>query len=379
MRSHSILAILLILISAACVDRINFDIGSGNAFPVVIDGFISDEPGPYIIRVSKAFDIESKFSIKTPISIKKLVLSDDHGNREELSEVDYGLYKTDATGIRGTVGRVYKIEIELLDGRVYESKPDTLAAPGKIDSIYYNFREDKTVDGASKYGFDILFNSSSGSKRDYHFLWKFTGTFKADVTPLPSDHNDCFYYGGKCNYVPFCSGLLNVGGYTFITAVFKRVGPCTCCTCWYNIFNTDVLLSDGQFLRMGNFQALKILYIPIDPWIFQNKVHAEVSQMSLSRQSFDFWKSVRNQKNAANSLFQPITGKIPSNFVQLAGPQGPIEGLFYAASITRKAIFITREDVHPPSIIPSIQVPWTGSCLKLFPNATTEKPSYWKD
>ena len=42
---------------------------------------------------------------------------------------------------------------------------------------------------------------------------------------------------------------------------------------------------------------------------------------------------ITNGINIYNRLFQPISGKIPSNFVQISGKDGPIEGLFYATSI----------------------------------------------
>ena len=66
------------------------------------------------------------------------MLSDDHGIREVLSEIDQGIYQTNPAGIRGIVGHVYTLQIELFDGRIYESKPDSLLSPGTLDSIYYD-------------------------------------------------------------------------------------------------------------------------------------------------------------------------------------------------------------------------------------------------
>jgi hypothetical protein len=172
---------------------------------------------------------------------------------------------------------------------------------------------------------------------------------------------------------------LNVGGYTFLTATFTRIKPCECCTCWYNLFNPDVILSDNQLLRSGHFIGVKAYALPLTSWYFQHKVYTEVSQLSVSRQTFDFWKAVKAQKSAANSLFQPISGKVPSNFIQIAGTQIPMEGLFYATGVARKSVYITREDVPDPSIIPEVEQPWFDSCLSLFPYGTTIKPSYWVD
>lgn len=396
MRGKSLLSILLILLAGACLDRIFIDVGQSPAFPVVIDGNISNLPGPYTIQVTKAFDIESISSIKMPLSVKQMVLSDDHGSSETLSQVNQGTYQTASDGIQGIVGRVYKLRIELLDGRVYESKPDTLFPAGTVDSLYFNFKSEITeqftpTNGSYKYGFDVFFNSTAGSKNNFHFLWNFKGTFRADTHP-----ELCNPFGGDacepcsnitrcnfcavCNYRPICSGLRNISNFPdFPRAVFVRKDTCSCCTCWYNLFNPIPIVSDDQLAKDGHFNSVKAYYVPLNEWMFSHKVYIEVSQMSLSRQAFDFWRAVKGQKDAVGSLFQPITGKIPSNFVQLSGPAVPIEGLFLATAISKKYLYITREDVPNPNIIPPIGRPWNDDCRSLFANSTPFKPFYWKD
>lgn len=382
MKGISLLSLLAIFLSAACVDRIFFDVGTDFPFTIVVEGHISDQPGPYTVELNSTYDIESKLS-RTAISAKQVVLSDNLGNSEVLANMDKGVYQTNPDGMRGTVGRVYTLRIELLDGRVYESKPDTLLASGSVDSVYHSFKEEKSADEASLYSFDIFFNSSAPSKNNYNFLWKFTGTFQSDTHPELRDivNNGASCINGKCNFYELCSGIRNISAFNDLPrAEFVRVEPCSCCTCWYNIFNNLPIVSDGQLVRDGRFTAIKIYTLPLNQWIFQHKVYVTITQFSLSRQSFAFWKGIKDQKAAANSLFQPISGKIPGNFKQIIGSEKPIEGLFYSTSIASKTILIRREDVPNPRILPSEPTPpWAASCLTLFPNATTQKPVFWED
>ena len=376
-----ITSIVLIVAASACVDRIYVDIVGGRVYSVSIYGYISDKPGPYQIQVNKSYDIESKLSTRIPVSVKSMVLSDDQGVQEELSEVEEGVYQTSINGIRGAIGRAYKIRIELFDGRVYESIPDTLFTGGKVDSLYYNFIEENTMTGASQYGFDIMTNSSSGNSNHHRFLWQFTGTFKADTHP-EYNHKVCEYYNGKCNYAPLCSGLINVGGPTLATAIWERVKPCECCTCWYSIYNNTPILSDNLFNQTGIYYGIKVQNVPLNPWIFKYKLHVEVNQLSLSSAAFQFWRAIKDQKEAIGSLFQPVTGIVPTNFVQVSGENTPIIGLFYSVSISSRSFFITPNDVPRAGlsvINPTIPPQWNDSCLTLFPNATTTKPSFWID
>ena len=108
-RKSQFLAVVLIF---GCIDRINFDIGVPPS-NIVIDGFVSDQPGPYTINVSKAFDIESKSSIRAAISVKELAILDDVGNREVLIEISKGNYQTSVNGMRGKVGSSYRLRVEL--------------------------------------------------------------------------------------------------------------------------------------------------------------------------------------------------------------------------------------------------------------------------
>jgi hypothetical protein len=102
-----------------------------------------------------------------------------------------------------------------------------------------------------------------------------------------------------------------------------------------------------------------------------------VKQYTLSNRAFNFWKAVVAQKTATTSLFQPVTGKVVGNIIQISGEPGAIEGLFYASSVSSKSVFITRQDVPDEGMIPAQDLPYEESCTKLFPYSTTEKPLYW--
>lgn len=370
MKGSTLYLIVLLFYTGACVDRITFDVGSPSTFPVVIDGHISDEPGPYTIRVSKAFDIESKLSIKTPISVRKLSIHDDQGLSEVLSKVTEGEYQTSSNGIRGAVGRSYTLEVELLDGRVYKSIPDKLLPTGKVESVNFQYKSETGDDFVTRYGFDITFNATAGNLESYYFLWKFVGTFQYETNPELFTVN-C----GESR----CPRPLPCSAYVLGSDGLQMVKPCECCTCWTDILNTEPIVSDNQVVKDGKFQNVYATYLPITQWTFMHKVHAEVRQMSLSPRAFAFWKAIKDQKTANESLFQPVAGKIPTNFYQVGGNAGPVEGLFYATSISRNSVYITRDDVPDQRVIPLVERPYPNSCESLFPNSSTVKPSFWVD
>ena len=362
-------SLVLMLSTGACVDRIDIDTDITGGFPIAVEGFITDEPGPYKVEITKSFDMESKESMKTPISAKKVSILDDMGYSEDLVEISQGIYQTNPNGIRGEAGRAYKVRIQLLDGRIYESIPDTLKSYGSMDSVYHEFVEEKNIDGVTNYGFNVFFDANAGSQDAFYFLWKFKGTFQIDTNP---ELHDVSCGEARCPDPRPCSSYV-IGD----DGRLEYVKECECCTCWVDFFNDMPVVSDNQFIGGGKFTKINATYVPVNQWTFMYKVHAEVKQFTLSRQAFNFWKALVAQKKATTSLFQPVTGKVKGNFIQISGDPGTMEGLFYASSVSSKSVFITRRDVPIESMIPPQDLPYKESCARLFPYSTTEKPIYW--
>jgi hypothetical protein len=389
------LFLFIVFISDGCIDKLIVDLGDRATLPIVIDGFISDQPGPYIIKVRRSFKVDAIGLYEPPISAKKISIIDNIGNQETLSQVSTGVYKTDTAGIRGIIGRAYKLKVELLDGKIYESIYDTIPSPAKLDTVYAKYKTVSNLNGGMDFSFDVYLNASTSLLTSYYFNWRFNATFKLETHPeleleevrqgsTPCSFSDIDCVGcSVCNLLARCSGLRNFG--TPSDPNFLRIAPCSCCTCWYTFSNESPILSDYQFFQSGQFKDVKVGSILLDDYIIQGKIYAEVNQFSLTRQAYLFYKAIRDQQDGATSLFQPPSSRIPSNFIQVNGKEEPVIGLFYSTSVSTRRLVITKDDI-PFGGYPFSQVPLRlikRSCLEtsLYPNAnaTTTKPSFWVD
>ncbi|MBI3220238.1 MAG: DUF4249 family protein [Bacteroidetes bacterium] len=374
--------VLLAIISVdGCVEKLIIEEVGNSNLPLVISGFISDQPGPYRITVKRGFVTGIASSYQAPESVSTMILKDNLGNQEQLIEVNKGIYETTKNGIQGIVGRAYQLSIVTVDGKTYETTSDTLKPAGQLDSVYYKFRTFSELNGSKKYYFDIFFDAK-GMLNSY-FLWKFKGTFKVITNPIadkeeePCGDIDCLGCS-ICNRVLKCTGYRNYG--TPGNPIIKEYSPCTCCTCWYNIYNDGPILSDYQYVQSGGFVGIRAGIIPIDDWILQHKIYAEVSQYGISRQSYLFYKAIKDQQLGAASLFQPATGSIPHNIRQLSGAPEKILGLFYAASVRSSTIILTQQQVPFATYeFPKPEARAPRNCLKLYPNSTNVKPDFWED
>lgn len=354
---------------SACVDKIDFKIPSASSL-LVVEGMISDNPGPYTVYVSKSIGLNADSSFHDPVSKASIKLFDDQGNVEDFTETKPGEYVTGGT-IQGQVGHSYHITLQTQDGNTYKSEPDKINPVGEIEQIKFEY-EARTIHRI--YGdedanvFNIYVDANAGTGDENYTRWRYTGTFK--VATNPEQH----YI--QADGPPYRDPL-PCSGYILLPALgggkLEQVGPCTCCTCWVNQYESEPHLSDNQLVSNNEFKNVKVGEVPINSTSFSYKYMVAVDQMSLSKQAFDFFKLIRIQKDGASSLFQPPSGEIKGN-ITAANSNASVVGLFWATSIKTKYIFILRSDV-PYLLTPPD--PDTGACTG-YKNSSTTQPKFWE-
>lgn len=358
-------SIILFVFLIACVDRISIDATGEFESQVVVDGFISDDPGPYTVRLFRSESLEDNLSSFNPFSAKTVTILDNLGNSEVLSETGNGtgVYMTRPTGIRGVVGRSYTLRIENRDGKIYESSPELMQSGGTVDSIYYEFESFKPLEGPTEYGYRV-FMDSHGEEDSNFFRWRFNGTYRVETNP---EQRTVPFGQIRIPDPPPCSGFIFNGS-------LVQVGDCQCCTCWVKQTESIPRVSDNQFVIGGKFRKVEMAYIPIDAFTFYDRYQVEIEQLSLSQAAFDFWRSIQQQKQGSASLFQPSFGEVKTNISPVNGG-APVLGIFYASGKARKSIFIRRDEVPVPVPAPSAVI--QQACDLVFQNSTTKKPTGW--
>jgi hypothetical protein len=112
-----------------CEEIIKIDL-EGSDPRIVIEGYVSDAPGPYTIRISRTTDYfdPSEYPM---VSNALVIISDDLGVRDTLVETESGIYQT--TSLMGDYGRTYKLDVDT-EGLHYTGSA-TLPDLVLIDSI----------------------------------------------------------------------------------------------------------------------------------------------------------------------------------------------------------------------------------------------------
>lgn len=392
MRVQRIILFTSLILIDSCIDVLDYS-SDKDSQQLVVDGFISDAPGPYTVRLTKTRRAAEFRPFKT-VSAKSVSIFDTEGNSEQLVEKDAGVYQTSATGIRGQMGKEYFIRIELFDGKVYQSIPEKITPAGKIDTAYHEFEKIVSDKGIVRYQFRIFMDSHGNVAGENYFLWKMIGTYKVITSPelhillRPRPIRD----------PRPCSGFVIIPE----TGKLGYIKPCECCQCWASKVDDKANVSDNYIVSNVTYKKVDMGAIPVEFWYFWEKTMVTVQQMSLTKSAYTYWKTIQDQQEGSQSLFQPSIGKARSNIRSLSNDD-EVQGYFFASSVAKKVFFLSYLDIPlgpavipdppglPPRYIPKPDDPQSfidewytepfvvrESCLLAFRNSTTEKPADWK-
>lgn len=145
----------------SCQKVIDVDLNSSSPH-IVIEGYISDQPGPYWVRISQTVNYNQPNTFP-PVSGATVTLSDNIGNSELLTEFIPGFYMSSL--MQGVPGRTYTLTV-LSDGVTYAAS-SMMPSPVAIDyllqnSFSFGMDNSKTV--------EVHFRDPAGIDNYYRFV-----------------------------------------------------------------------------------------------------------------------------------------------------------------------------------------------------------------
>src|SRR5579859_3190476 len=336
------LLLFIFIILDSCVDKFNLNLPQSDQL-LVVDGMITDEPGPYTVKLQWSSSSDELIPSAQYISGAQVIIKDSLGGAETLTEVGYGNYQTSPNGIQGEPGKTYHVEIKTPDGKTFSSIPEKLQSAGAIDSLYFEFEQKVAIANGVPVpanGFNIYINGSVPANQKY-LKWNWTGTYEVYTHPeLVTVPNT-----GMPGLPSFLAAPLPCSGYiTSDYVTIQQVDMCMCCRCWYNKSQEAPILSNSQLIVNNRFNEMNVAFIPATARFFYQKYHFEIQQLSTTETTYNFWKLVLAQINGSSSLFQPPIAKINGNVLGQNTNDRAL-GIFSVCGVKRKVIWIYRSDI----------------------------------
>jgi hypothetical protein len=334
---------------ASCIKSFVPDVPKYDEAPVV-DGAITDAPGPYTVKLSKSSRLQelSKFNAYRGC---KVMIEDDLGNKTTLTEHASGVYQTDSAALQGIPGRSYKLTISTPEGETYASAPELLLKGLGIKSVYKEL-EHKSDPNLfyGRDGYQFYVDAETPPTTNNYILWRAQCTYK-----FQTDFNIICYYDHGVHPV-------------FEGDTFK--------TCYRTLDILELYLLNTNDLRQQEIKGIALNYEDNYTKALTIRYSLKVSQFTLNQAAFIYWSTIKKMMSANGELYTTQPYQPKNNLRNITHPDKPILGYFTVAGLSEKRIFVN----HPP-IINRVEVCEIGdpqpNVLKWFVNTPSVWPVYY--
>lgn len=319
MRIRHLYVCLIILAAgiSSCIEEYWPDVSNYQNL-MVIDGAITDQPGPYTVKVSRSTDISNPKNIPFPGC--EVAITDDLGNTETLIETEIGTYQTSTEGIRGVIGRKYMLSVKTPDGELYESDYSTLKTSVGIDSVF-GIIEKKHPNNPedSEIGYQFYVNTKAGNTDSTFILWRLFQTYEY--------HAD------------FTIDFLWVGRFV------RFHDPDTLFYCWKTEQIPEIFTYNTLGLQEPIIYDYPLNYVGNGTKKLSVRYSLLVEQYTIDYKSQEYFKELMEQNADHGTLYAKQPHQIRGNLTNTNNPGEIVLGYFMVGSKTSKRIFVNRPNI----------------------------------
>jgi hypothetical protein len=358
MKKNLFFGVLCSIFLVACIREINFEAVNEDTNLLVVDGNFTDQNGPhriYLTRPNK-FDVYN-FEIVQGATI---FIKDDEGNQAQFypqydidPEHPY-YYELFQGPFKGIAGRTYHLEINLLDGKTYQTTPQIMPNRINIDSITVKGRIESKVSSV-----DLVVEQKNA-------------IISAALT-VPNDAKNYFMrWEAHAVYAFF-----ELAGSSPINLATK--------TCYVldNFIDQTVPL---QALIAKNGQSAQVVIgkKAVDRSFYTSQ-YVTIVQRSITQEAYRYWEKIQQIATPTGGLFDVPPGTINGNIFNTRDSSERVLGFFEVAAVDTLRHKITNRALGPDFFVGRYcnadgyfqAAAECYDCL-LLENSSRNQPWYWE-
>ena len=302
------------LVLTACVTPLDIDAPASPAL-LVVDGQITDQPGPYQVKLSRSSSLDALEP--NPVGQASVVIEEEGGPQVTLREDTTGTYVTDPLGIRGEVGKRYRLHIALADESRYQSDWVSLKKSPPINELSYNFEEQPTDRGIGK-GVQILLDTRDPENNTRFYRWEWDATW--------------------LHIAPFASDLKFIGNDQTEIIPSKAI-------CFNTSASNNILIGTSASNSEDIISRYPLVFVPAFGGELRLRYSILAKQYAISEDEYFFWKALEEANENSGGFHDRQPQSTVGNIVNLADEDEPVLGYFSAAGYAEKRMFINRTDL----------------------------------
>ncbi len=342
--------VVLFFAFASCIEEIEF-VAPGQIGILVVDGNLTTSGDSNLIQLSRTDKLGQQ--VFPPVQATTVTLRDDEGKTEPYLALGNGKYWLKGNILKPKIGGTYHLEIELENGRKYQSQAERILPAPEIDSLSFetaieNIVVDETKE-LSRTVVDFFVHGHISTPPDKTYL-----QWKVEQVSAVSELTCSPFLAAKTCYI------------------YRQSNP------------NQLFLLDGTLLR-PNADYKELISKQVLDYSYGQLTSYYVSQRSISRDAYIYLDQVERIVNEVGSIFDAPPAAIPGNIFSLDDPTEKVLGYFSAYDEKKALLFIESNDLGERRKLPLCGIPGFPpdplhqaccNCL-LLDNSSTLRPSYW--
>ena len=339
---HTVLLVLII----GCVDEVKLNQDTFQT-KLIVEGAVTNAVGPYRVLLSYSLPY-TKVGLTQTISGAKVWIVEEGGKTVGLNEVSNGVYETDSAAMRGQVGKAYYVKIRTGNGNEYQSRPERILPPIPIDTFKVGFNPAEK----DRNPFQVSVKTKDSAEKGNFYRWKWI-------------HYD----------------TISVCKNAYVGSERKNIKTLCCERCWTVEYCNGCIDIASDALINGKFLEPTIARLPYEA---TTPYFIILEQYSISKDYYQFWKTISTQINNAGGIFDNAPAQVQGNLYNIADSTEQVLGYFSAAGVTQKPLYIPRDFTNyvprPISTPVGFDVIYQTDCQTCKGTTRTpRKPTGWID
>jgi hypothetical protein len=286
---------------------------------LVVDGGISDQPGPYYIYLSKSTKVQ-QYSVWIAYPRCEVQIKDDAGNVYSFKETVPGVYESDSATFTGVPGRRYQLQVTTETGEQIESTADELLQGVKIKSIEAQLEH---KDGKHFFwgrdGYQFYVSTEPSPFDENYLLWRLDYTYKFQV-----DFGAAEYFDGKLHIIQWGDTVRTCFSTKNVQEIFLMN---------MNELNTKQITHHPLYYEDNYTKALTMRY------------SLNVAQYRLMEPAFKYWSEMKKLIDNSGSIYSVQPYQVKNNLKNVTDPERPVVGYFTVAGVSQKRIFLNKPPI----------------------------------
>lgn len=368
LRTSILVSFLMIIVVSipGCIDLVDAEYDYQDNI-IFIDAYALTEAGTSTATISQSNWDEANYSVRFVPNASVQFENIDTELTIELTADTLGVYVC-PPGFAVEEGEVWKLYIELEDGRRFESKAETVKATIPIDEIKAEYSPEVTYNTAlEKFvpGHRISVDWQDPAGEDNYYLWKYK-TFEPLYVCKTCEKGR--YRNGACE--PFTS--FGPQYYNYLCDPL----------CWQIKYEKAPVIFED---RLSDGAAIEDKEIVRLPFYRRPDILIAVQQISLNESAYNYFKIINDLVTASGGLNAPPSAPLLGNLFNPDDPDEIVLGQFTAAGVSSKFVFIDRSTIPENPIRPDdpiilescLPCPQSYPCVESLTRTTIE-PEGWE-